>query len=185
MKDRIEVDQTGMVDLIRRNQIAIESLDKKISSMLIQKASIEEQNERIAQQLRALQNTPESIEVVELEWRYIPLRGCSDRAYIATHTTRINKTAFVDMRIKDDCLVAFKCDKAGMVWKRCRIDLKCSQDRIVRGMDNQGFQIIEYVDRCYLEHGEYQKLILKANRSWQDQRVGREFNARFVVVEKE
>jgi len=181
MTDRIEVDQSGMVDLIGRNQITIQSLDNQISRLLIQKATLEKQNERIAEHLKSLQHTPESIEVVELEYRYIPIKGCTDRAFIATHTTRLNKNAFVDMLIKDNCLVAVKASKDGMTWKRSRIDLKLSKDRIVRGMDNQGFEIIEYVERCYLEHDEYQRMCLRAMHAWHDERMSRELNARIVL----
>lgn len=171
--EKIHIDQSAMLALVDKNNLRITDLDSQVSAKLIEKASLERQNTRILEQLTALQNTPESVEVVELEYRYIPIPSCTNRAYISTNVLRINRDMFAAMRTRSNCKVAVRVQQQGNPdrFATIHIDLKESKQKIARGIDDNGFNVVEYVERTYLERSEYQALQLKASAAWHDERL--------------
>lgn len=167
----ITIDRKSMLDMIVTEQRFIDDIDDNIHRLQIDRAQRQHKIDRIEETLKALNRDITTIEVVELKRGYIPIPGGTrqDKAYMKVRFAIIMQEKFDAFMPVVNEWIAMQASPSKWTRKKCDTgELRKTTECITRGIDDNGFEVIEHADICYMSMDDYQKFYMQSTGKWYD-----------------
>lgn len=163
----MQISRKNILDAIYNNEKQITHIDNSLQKLISTRDALERQNKRLKETLKALQNEDRNVvEVVELDYRNLEeIPGSKHKAWIGVSRLVMFSDKYEDLDTRQGELVAVRVDK--MKYVRSRMNIKLSRERVVRGLDKNGFEVIEYTQRAYIDSKSYDTFYLQAKGKWE------------------
>jgi len=173
----ITIDRKGLLDLIVEQQRHIDDIDRRLHELMLDRAARQDKINRAQETIKALGRDISTIEVVELKYQNLPIplsstKGQTVKAFIGVQFCTIMASKYDDMPVEKDAWVAVKSGK--LKYSRTKMNIKKSEERISRDIDENGFEVVEYAEIAYIDADSYQKFYMQASNKWHDSALVRQ-----------